>query len=472
MRREISTRSITAGESTPPETITTGGKARTYHGILSMIEKENVEEKGTVAQPSNHSSSPQGRASTAAALGYAWDAEAFRTDDAMKATGLTRSTTIHALDELIELGLIRELANNRADNSYRFGRPARRFEFRADAGVLVGVDAGRFSITTTVANLRGETLARSQHTLDSSDEAPTRRRFALFETITDALNTGGLSMDDVVAITVGVPAPVDSHGRSPAHATGFWEMMNPRFQDYLKEVVPIVRVENDAALAAQAEALQGPLSHCPNFVALLAGRRLGAGVMLDGRVMHGAHGGVGELEFFNYVEGLESATGFVDLVDQWIRSEIESGKIPDSHPLAYTPNKDLNAELELPHLRIDDPAMRPIVERVGALLARSCEVFSCLYDPECVVVCGRIAEALGDAIAHARALLADRAHLPMPQLIASTLGNDVISSGAVASARSAAQGGILALFTRRANGAPPAPGPTHVPASGPTHPAV
>lgn len=160
------------------------------------------------------SSLQSGRASTAAVLGYAWDADVFRTDDAMKATGLTRSTTINALDELIGLGLIRELSNTRADTSYRFGRPSRRFEFHANAGILLGVDAGRSSITITAADLRGTPVVRFQRRLETSDIIPQRRRLALFDSITHALNQASLSVDDVVAVTVGVPAPVDSLGRS------------------------------------------------------------------------------------------------------------------------------------------------------------------------------------------------------------------------------------------------------------------
>ncbi len=361
----------------------------------------------------------------------------------MKATGLTRSTTINALDELINLGLIRELSNTRTDNSYRFGRPARRFEFRANAGTLLGIDAGRSSITLTVADLRGKPLARSQRRLEPSDVLPQRRRLTLMESITDVQEQ--LSVDDVVAVTVGVPAPVDSLGHSPAHPEGFWESMNPGFQSYLGRVFPIVNVENDATLAARAEALQGSMTHCPNFVSLLAGLRLGTGVMLDGRIVNGAHGGVGELEVFNLVKGLEHQSGLIDLIDRWIKEDLASGAIPQNHPLAQVPVSDLTAELELPHLRLDDPAMRPVVERVGEFLARSCEVFSCLYDPEYVVVCGQIAQAIGDAIGHAQQLLDSRAYLPMPRIVPSTLGNDVVSLGAVASARAAAQAGILSL---------------------------
>ncbi len=391
------------------------------------------------------SSLQPGRASTAAVLGYAWGADAFRTDDAMEATGLTRSTTINALDELISLGLIHELSNTRTDNSYRFGRPSRRFQFRANAGTLLGIDAGRSSITLTVADLCGQPLARAQRHLEPSDVIPQHRRLALFNSITQVLDMASLSIHDVVAITVGVPAPVDSLGRSPSHPEGFWQDMNPNFQDYLKDTFPIVRVENDATLAAHAEALSGSMTTCQNFVSLLAGRRLGAGIMLDGKVVHGAHGGVGELEVFNYVKGLEHQSGLVDLIDRWIKEDLASGIIPATHPLAQIPLPELTAELEIPYMHSSDPAMQPVIERVGEFLSRSCEVFSCLYDPEYVVVCGQIAPALGDAIRHAQKLLDSRAYLPPPRLIPSTLGNDIDSLGAVASARSAAQAGILTL---------------------------
>ncbi len=57
------------------------------------------------------------------------------------------------------MGLVRELANARAGGDYRKGRPSRRFELRADAAVVVGVDAGQGHLVTTVADLRGRPLA-------------------------------------------------------------------------------------------------------------------------------------------------------------------------------------------------------------------------------------------------------------------------------------------------------------------------
>ena len=80
------------------------------------------------------------RASLDTLLRYAWDAEVFTAGDALSATGLSRSTTIEAIDDLVELGLVRELANARAGGDYRKGRPSRRFELRSDAKGSVPVD--------------------------------------------------------------------------------------------------------------------------------------------------------------------------------------------------------------------------------------------------------------------------------------------------------------------------------------------
>ncbi len=116
------------------------------------------------------------RASLDALLRYAWDAEVFTAGDALAATGLSRSTTIEAIDDLVELGLVRELANARAGGDYRKGRPSRRFELRADAAVVVGVDAGQGHLVTTVADLRGRSLATRREVVGEGDDSAARRR--------------------------------------------------------------------------------------------------------------------------------------------------------------------------------------------------------------------------------------------------------------------------------------------------------
>ena len=168
--------------------------------------------------------------------------------------GLTRSTTIDVIDELVRRGLLRELPNARAGGEYRKGRPSRRFELRADAGAVVGIDAGRGHLIATVADLRGATLVRTQpRPRLPRTTLPTRAARCAAAALDGALEAAGLTRADVIALCIGVPAPVDAAGTSPPHRDGFWRRMNPGFIADFAEPIPLVRVENDAYLAAVAE---------------------------------------------------------------------------------------------------------------------------------------------------------------------------------------------------------------------------
>ena len=160
--------------------------------------------------------SPLLRASTSAALDYAWDAGPFLAEDVSRAKGLTKSTAIRAIDALIDAGLVIELPNTLEDGSYRFGRPARRFELNVDAGILVGMDAGRTHITTLASDLKGKILSSSHRVIDQDDAEG--RRSATSDTIARTIESAGKAPKDVVALAIGIPAPV-SHVESPPATT-------------------------------------------------------------------------------------------------------------------------------------------------------------------------------------------------------------------------------------------------------------
>lgn len=391
------------------------------------------------------------RASVAAALRHAWDADAFRVDDVIEAAGLTRSTAIAAVDELIELGLVRELPNARADGAYRLGRPARRFELRADAAVVVGLDAGQSSLTCIVADLAGTEITRNRVPVDPDDDSTAERRAALARAVDRALDDAGRPRSDVLAVGVGVPAPVDRQGASPPHPGGFWERMNPDLAGLFADWAPIVRVENDATLAAVAEGSVGVARDCDSFVALLAGTRLGAGVVVDGHVLRGAHGGVGELDGLRWVDGVDGTDGLGHRLVEWTLELRRSAAIPADHPLTDVPDDRLNAGAILAAVSAADPVGRALIDRAGRLLARVTNVLAGFYDPQVVVVSGAIpgVDLVLDA---ASGFLSDELVLPPPRIVASELGGAVVAVGAVAAARHAARDRVLLLDPARAPG--------------------
>ena len=391
------------------------------------------------------------RASTAAVLEFAWDAGAFRADHVISAVGLTRSTALSALDSLIDIGLIQELPNAGAEDGYRMGRPARRFQLRAEAGVVIGVDAGDYRITAIASDLAGQVLAEEHLGVLGfyAGGQHEDRQGAVFRVIDAALASAGRSRADVIGVAVGVPAPVDGDGRSPSHTLGFWQQMNAGLQDALGREFPAVRVENDAALAAVAESSLGEARGCDDFVAMMIGRRLGAGVFLGGQLVRGGHGAVGELEAFVYVSGVGGAQGFGLRAERWLERALEEGRVPDGHPWARLAGAELKAEDVLGAATLDDPVTKPMLDELGETLGRVCGVVARFYDPTRIIVCGAMAGALGDVLELARGWTRAEPGLLPVEIVASGLGGDVVSLGAASAAREAARDVVLPLLTAR-----------------------
>ena len=392
------------------------------------------------------------RASTEAVLDHAWDSGAFGADHVISALGMTRSTALSALDELIDVGLIEELTSS-AGPAQRLGRPARRFELRGEAGLIVGLDAGGRRFSAIAADLSGRILAREHLDLTSFFELeapdPATRHTAALRAIDAVLAAAGGSRDEVIAVGVGVPAPVDGQGASPAHPSGFWSYMNAGLREALSGEFPVVRVENDASLAAVAEGSLGEAQGREHYVAMLSGLRLGSGVVLEGRLVRGAHGGVGELEALAYVPGVGGTWGLGYLAEQWLRAQLGMGAIPADHPWAALSGGAVTGEAVLSRARLADPVARPLVEELGGTLGRICTVVSRFFDPEVIVVCGAIAGTLGEVIEIAVAHMAGELELPPPGIVASGLGGDVVSLGALSAARESARQVVLPLLTAR-----------------------
>lgn len=383
-----------------------------------------------------------------AVLSHAWNAEEFTATEVIAATGMTRPTAIDAMEALERIGLLRELPDARQAGAYRRGRPARRFALRDDAAVLVGVDAGNVHVTATVTDLRSRPLATHRATLEMDRDAPPARRARILAAVDAALQDAGRSRGDVLAACVGVPAPVDAEGSSPRHPAGFWERMNPELIGALAWA-PLRRVDNDATLAAVAEGAVGAAQGHRDYITLLAGARLGAGVVVDGHVLRGAHGGVGEMVAFDHVDGVGTADGLGARAAAWAAAAVADGSAAGS-ALASIPPAQLDGRAVLELAADGDEHARAIVDRVGGVLARIVSVLGSMFDPRLVVVSGAISDGLAEVVVAARRSLPTDLDLPAPELRTSRLGPDVVVTGAIAAAAADARAHALDVWTSSA----------------------
>jgi predicted NBD/HSP70 family sugar kinase len=76
-----------------------------------------------------------------------------------------------------------------------------------------------------------------------------------------------------------------------------------------------------------------------NTVALLAGHRLGAGVVTVGTLLRGANGGVGEVFVLRHIQGGRSAYGIGHRLEAWPPRPWRraTGSLPAGHPLRTLP---------------------------------------------------------------------------------------------------------------------------------------
>ncbi len=395
----------------------------------------------------NFSDLGTGRESVGAALDFAWTAEEFTASDMMAKASVTRSTAISAIDTLLSVDILYELPNARATGEYRGGRPARRFALSTNLGVIVGVDAGGAHLTVTVADLRGQTLVTHRSGLDPN-QSPAIRRKMILKSLQVAFDEAETPREKTLAICIGVAAPVNRDGISPPHPEGFWERTNPALADALKEWAPVVEVENDAVLAAIAEGEEGSATGCSDYVALLASERFGSGVVVDGHVLHGAHGGVGEGIVFEHVTGAGAAAGIRYAVENEVQTALEKGAIDPGSELGKLVAKEVDLRGILTLAAAGDKDAVAITDRVGESLSKIVGVLGSLYDPSRVIVCGAVAQSIEPVLARARRVLPENLDLPAPQLLASKLGAEVVSRGALITARRAAKEQVVPMLAR------------------------
>lgn len=114
-----------------------------------------------------------------------------------------------------------------------------------------------------------------------------------------------MGQKNVKAIGVGVPSLVDKKTGTLLDTTNIPSWKKVPLRKILEKRYKIpVAIENDANCFALAEHWFGAGRGCKNFVGLIVGTGLGAGIIANGELVSGAFGGAGEFGIIPYRDGL------------------------------------------------------------------------------------------------------------------------------------------------------------------------
>lgn len=366
------------------------------------------------------------RVSAGAVLEFMRASRTVTVTEVMAATGLTRATGIAVCEDLKQRGWIRELESHKAAGAARKGRPARRFELNERAGVVLGLDVGYAKASVVVADLRGTTLSRAGRPFAAAGGAAARRA-VIEDAALAALDDAGADPEEVLAACAGLAAPVDRHGNVLA-TQEFWGLFDIGLKDDLRDRRGwTVLLENDANLAALGERWRGAAAGVDDVVVVLAGERLGSGVVEAGRLVHGSRGSAGELAYLDLVEGVGDTFGIAHLARTGAAEALAGGA---ATVLRDVPSGRLAAEDVFAAAGAGDAVANAILDRLADRMARVIGTVATLLNPELVVIGGGVARSAGALLPDIRKRLPQFTATP-PRVEASPLGDAIVAAGAV-----------------------------------------
>ncbi len=160
-------------------------------------------------------------------------------------------------------------------------------------GKVLGIDIGGTSIKAGMFSTEGQLQAATKI---PTGEIVSEAAFAVVtEGLKKLLEDNGATTDDVVAVGLDVPGPVDDDGEVGMLAN--IELDPKGLQAALKRTFPHANLAfvNDANAAALGELWQGTAKDSNSFVLVAIGTGVGGGVVTGGKIVSGAFGAGGEI---------------------------------------------------------------------------------------------------------------------------------------------------------------------------------
>lgn len=292
------------------------------------------------------------------------------------------------------------------------GRPARRYQFRASAGHVLGIDVGAHKILALLADLDGNIVRTVRHSVDA-DAEPSQRLAELDRVVTECLTEAEMAPSDIWGITIGVTGAVDASGRTIFFTPlPGWKSVDLTAHLGGRFACPIV-VENDCKLAALAERWHGAASDADDIVYILGGMRTGAGLIIDGVLRRGFGGAAGEIGALKHVKWLAAPSHL-----QNCPGVPETVGPDDAAAWVFNAARDGNKDA------------RTAVTRYVKDLAVGAAALVLTLDPQVVIFGGGFSRSADLVLDPLRNEL-QRLCLRMPEVRASTLGAESVALGAL-----------------------------------------
>ncbi len=223
------------------------------------------------------------------------------------------------------------------------------------------------------------------------------------KTIRAKMEEKGISAGDVAGVGVGVPGPVRGN-KLPYAVNLHWGAMD--IGEVLGTITGLrIKAGNDANVAALGEMWKGGAEGRDNVIVVTLGTGVGGGIIVDGHIVEGAHGAGGEIGHAHVednihdacgcgncgcLEQVASATGIVRLAKEELVNK-------DSSEATELKAEEIDARIVFDAYKNGDSVAERVVNRFAKYLGTTLAAYSCVVDPEVIVLGGGVSKA-GDPL--------------------------------------------------------------------------
>jgi len=298
--------------------------------------------------------------------------------------------------------------------------------FLGNQGFILGMDIGSHGSRAALIDLHSHTYHCAHHEVSTgSADAIVSDAIALAH---ELLAEHGVTPDRVVRVGVGFAGPVDARSGVVhlSHRMAGWEKF-PLKERIEESFGAVTLLDNDANLIALAEATFGVGRDVQDLFYLHLSSGVGGGLVLDGRLYHGATTTAGEIG--------HAVVGPIDPQHPQGPPHTLEQHLSIQGLLARAAELGLQTDL-LSDIFGNSPIGRQVVTEAVDLLAVRLSQIVALIDPQIIVLGGVVTRHGGDAFLAAieermRAYVASLVEKPV-EIVASVLGFESVAIGGLA----------------------------------------
>jgi glucokinase len=246
-----------------------------------------------------------------------------------------------------------------------------------------------------------------------------------------------MAREQLLTLVVAVPAITNVDDGIVVSVSTLENWRSVPLRALLNKVVDcLVIIENDTNLSALGERYRGAAQFEESFVVINIGANVSAGIVLSGRIHHGAQWSAGEIAYLRLPHisrklptlhefgELESVLTSSAIVNSWLESPLDSAPAQDSQPMEAKTILDL--------AQLGDPHARKIIQYRAGIVSDILVNLSLILNPGLILLGGEVGSH--PILLSSVQKQLERSEFAVTRIAAATLGDFAVLWGAIAAA--------------------------------------